>query len=295
MKKAKKGLEFHLFIMIDSSLQNVDLGADLTDFLDSLEVNYKFSEKAFDNSLLWTSARRMNIDKKDEEYTYTPELVLLYYNNAMFIQDYTKGKIRKDLTMLNEFYAKDPVKKMIIFQSVGDTLFNNTDVTRQMYDDFLIEVTVKFRMDYVELKTVTETYSYIRDLHHCLEKIPEKKKQATDELEANVRVGKIAKKACLEGFTDKLSNIWISFLMNIPMVSETKAIAIAKRYPTYKSLMEIYISEEISHKKKELLLTDVEIDTGMGEYDVNRKIGKKISKRIYYVMCSTDPNQKIDD
>ena len=39
------------------------------------------------------------------------------------------------------------------------------------------------------------------------------------------------------GFINQFQKNWISMLMTIPQLSEEKAIAIAKKYPTMKSLM----------------------------------------------------------
>jgi hypothetical protein len=47
-----------------------------------------------------------------------------------------------------------------------------------------------------------------------------------------------------------LSITYISYLMCIPGVSETKAIGLAKVYPTLKSLMEFFLNEKMTEKEK---------------------------------------------
>ncbi len=54
----------------------------------------------------------------------------------------------------------------------------------------------------------------------------------------------------MSGLKDPLSITYISFLMCIPGVSENKAIGVAKQYPTFKHLMELFLDDRVKEKDK---------------------------------------------
>ena len=80
--------------------------------------------------------------------------------------------------------------------------------------------------------------------------------------------------------------------MCIPGVSENKAIAIAKAFPTYNSLMTVFDRPHLPEKDKVGRLADVEIK-GIGG-DKAKKIGQAIAKKIYQQMMAVDPSVVIN-
>ena len=96
------------------------------------------------------------------------------------------------------------------------------------------------------------------------------------------------KKAQLSGFKDVLSITYISYLMCIPGVSETKAIGLAKVYPTLKSLMEFFLNEKMFEKEKLAQLREMVVCHSMG--DKNKKLGKVLADRIFKVLMSANPS-----
>mmetsp|Transcript_17038 Transcript_17038/g.14983 ORF Transcript_17038/g.14983 Transcript_17038/m.14983 type:complete len:115 (+) Transcript_17038:591-935(+) len=103
---------------------------------------------------------------------------------------------------------------------------------------------------------------------------------------------KYSKRAYMNGFIDQISKYYIGMLMSIPGVSENKAIAIAKKYSTLKSLMKIYSSNKLSHSEKKKLLCTIAIPSTTG--DKSQNIGAKISEKIYESLSNTDPDTKIE-
>jgi hypothetical protein len=74
---------------------------------------------------------------------------------------------------------------------------------------------------------------FLKEMHLSILDKPYRK-----ELSMYSRKGcKTSEKAKMQGFTDQLSLTYIKWLMCVPSVSENKAIAIAKAYPTYSCLM----------------------------------------------------------
>ena len=98
---------------------------------------------------------------------------------------------------------------------------------------------------------------------------------------------KPGKKAQLCGFKDPLSITYITFLMCIPGVSENKAIALARVFPTFSLLMELLCNVRIAEKDKLAQLREIEVSHSIG--DKNKKIGKALAERIYKTLISADP------
>jgi hypothetical protein len=92
----------------------------------------------------------------------------------------------------------------------------------------------------------------------------------------------------LEGITDETTLTWIRHLMCIPGISETKAIAVAKVYPNYTSLIDQYNKSGYNEREKESFLKDIEVDNK--NKNKTTKLGVALSTKIYKVFNSTDPN-----
>ena len=87
-----------------------------------------------------------------------------------------------------------------------------------------------------------EVIEFLKEMHASIMDKPYRK-----ELSMYSRKGfRPGKKAQIQGFSDNLSLTFISFLMCIPGVSENKAIAIAKAFPTYSSLMTVFEDQKLT-------------------------------------------------
>ena len=80
-------------------------------------------------------------------------------------------------------------------------------------------------------------------------------------------------------------------LTNISGISEEKAIAIMKKYPSLKSLMQGYESLG-SVEQKELMLVDLSVIYNFDENKAKR-LGKAISTKIYRVFNDIDANEYV--
>lgn len=79
---------------------------------------------------------------------------------------------------------------------------------------------------------------------------------------------------------------WISMLMEIPMMSEESAKAIAERYPTPREIVDACTS-----CGNDLLFADIEMPC-RGQKTV-RRIGPQMSKKLFQIFTATDPDQHI--
>ena len=168
---------------------------------------------------------------------------------------------------------KNDFKVIILFNSVSDTLYNTDEeqkrpnnvktqktehdfqasamgcnfakVPKSEYDKFLIDLTISYEFDFIELYTPVEIIDFIKEVHLSIKDKPHRK-----ELSMYSRKGfKPGKKALmLGGFSDNLSITYISWLMCIPGLSENKAIAVAKRYSTIRDLMTALSNPKVPEK-----------------------------------------------
>ncbi|KAM7277240.1 hypothetical protein ACFE04_019106 [Oxalis oulophora] len=85
---------------------------------------------------------------------------------------------------------------------------------------------------------------------------------------------------------------WLKALAAIPKVQPRFAMAIWKKYPTMKSLLNIYMDPTKSLHDKEFLLKDLIIEGLLGD---NRRLGEVCSKRVYRVLMAQSGSIKTDD
>lgn len=88
------------------------------------------------------------------------------------------------------------------------------------------------------------------------------------------------------------SSIWLKALVAIPKVQPRFAVAIAKQYPTMKSLLSVYMDPNKSVHEKEFLLKDLKIEGLLGE---NRRLGEVCSKRLYRILMAQSGSIKTDE
>jgi len=89
------------------------------------------------------------------------------------------------------------------------------------------------------------------------------------------------------GFEDFYSLAWIEMLMTVPGISEDKAIAIAKKYPTMKGLM-----DELETNKNKLVLEDLKVVHNYNESKAKR-LGPAASTKVAKFLTSDNPNEVI--
>ena len=81
-------------------------------------------------------------------------------------------------------------------------------------------------------------------------------------------------------------------MTEIPGISELKATSITKLYPSLFSLVNKYSSCS-SIEEKESLLSDITIGS-ITQGSNKSKIGNAISKKIFKILSSNDPNSLFD-
>ncbi|PKA47843.1 Crossover junction endonuclease EME1B [Apostasia shenzhenica] len=88
-------------------------------------------------------------------------------------------------------------------------------------------------------------------------------------------------------------NIWLKALVAIPKVQPRHAVAIWKKYPTMRSLLNAYMDPTKSVHEKEFLLKDLMLEGSLGRED--RRLGEVCSKRIYRILMAQSGSILTDD
>jgi hypothetical protein len=89
-----------------------------------------------------------------------------------------------------------------------------------------------------------------------------------------------------------VNEAWIEQLEQIHSVSRSVAEAIARQYPTPRSLFDLYLSGGLTEREKQNLLADIRVDGRGGT--VGRRIGPTLSKKIYHVFTETNGDKFIN-
>ncbi|XP_042421463.1 crossover junction endonuclease EME1B-like [Zingiber officinale] len=88
-------------------------------------------------------------------------------------------------------------------------------------------------------------------------------------------------------------SVWLKALIAIPKVQPRYAVAIWKKYPTMRSLLNVYMDPTKSVHEKEFLLKDLMIEGALGT-EV-RRLGDVCSKRVYRILMAQNGGIETDD
>ncbi|KAF3339065.1 crossover junction endonuclease EME1B-like isoform X1 [Carex littledalei] len=88
-------------------------------------------------------------------------------------------------------------------------------------------------------------------------------------------------------------NTWLKALIAIPKVQPRHAIAIWKKYPTMRSLLNVYMDPHRSVHEKEFLLKDLVMEGILGNGE--RRLGEVCSKRVYRILMAQSGGIRTDD
>ncbi|KMZ61675.1 hypothetical protein ZOSMA_50G00920 [Zostera marina] len=86
---------------------------------------------------------------------------------------------------------------------------------------------------------------------------------------------------------------WLKALVAIPKVQPRFAIAIFKKYPTLRSLLNAYLDPTKSVHDKEFLLKDLTIEGELGKE--NMRLGDTCSKRMYRIIMAQNGSSETED
>ena len=111
------------------------------------------------------------------------------------------------------------------------------------------------------------------------------------EYEMERKANKATAKCDMNGLRNEKQKMWVEMLLNIPGLSEDKAIAIVNEYRSMKKLMKAYQRID-AEKLRENLLRDLELKVSLGEKP--KRLGPTLSRRVYKFLCLKDGDERID-
>ncbi|XP_030462001.1 crossover junction endonuclease EME1B-like isoform X2 [Syzygium oleosum] len=88
------------------------------------------------------------------------------------------------------------------------------------------------------------------------------------------------------------NNCWLKALMAVPKVQPRFAVAIWKKYPTMRSLLNVYMDPDKTVHEKEFHLKDLTTEGLLGE---DRRLGEVCSKRVYRIFMAQSSGIRTDD
>ncbi|KAF8660222.1 hypothetical protein HU200_057788 [Digitaria exilis] len=97
-------------------------------------------------------------------------------------------------------------------------------------------------------------------------------------------------------FVDKnlaKKDTWLKALIAIPDIQPRYAMAIKKKYPCMRSLLNEYMDPSKTVQEKEDLLSDLKWDNRLGEE--GKRLGKKCSRRVYRMLMTQNGDLYTDD
>eukprot|EP00826_Nyctotherus_ovalis_P026732 TRINITY_DN2085_c0_g1_i1.p1 TRINITY_DN2085_c0_g1~~TRINITY_DN2085_c0_g1_i1.p1 ORF type:complete len:291 (-),score=58.03 TRINITY_DN2085_c0_g1_i1:23-895(-) len=253
------------------------------------EIDYGFSDKTFNYSLVCIVEPRPTASAPQS--SCEEAAIFLYidleawkaiddlHSFCYTVSQYTKGVHNEALDRPRVHLILCSVKERI----TGKQLEN---WTVELYEEFIASVMLRYNFDIAEFSSENEAVQYIAELALAYSEFRERRKM--DKQKKILPVASKGIKGNVQS-DSKLSVWWMAGLACIPGISESKARAIAKLYPTMKSLMDEYDREKGMEEKKKLL-SSIKF---AGE-DKGSKIGNKLSERVFKYFTSTNPNETLN-
>lgn len=170
----------------------------------------------------------------------------------------------------------------------NDNRVKQTFGTSSEYNYWLVQMLVTNNIDHEPLLDTTETARILDSFVNNI--ISAKHTFVYDNVFTKLRSQKAGQTSQFVELAREDQKEWIEMLMAVPGISETKALSISVEYPTFKSLMKRYI-EIIDIEKARSLLEDITVKGKEG--NANRRLGKKLSSKVYTAFNSLDPTEKI--
>eukprot|EP00347_Sterkiella_histriomuscorum_P011337 403372839 len=217
-------------------------------YSEGLQQNNMTQSNGFSFNL--AQQQQMQMQQMAAQYKYDNEFAMVYHNVDTFQQDYKRGYLQQEMQRLMKYkqmrisQGSNGFKVIVLFHGVYDSLFNNEPlgqetqgvkhnqfkdqtkkeqlrqdcmtgdltVSKSEYDKFLIDLTITYQFDYIQLDSPIEVIEFLKEMHQSIVEKPHRK-----ELSMYSRKGfKPGKKASMCGFKDPQSINYISMLMCIP-------------------------------------------------------------------------------
>lgn len=253
------------------------------------------------------------IDKKDFDENYVLRLNLLFIDQHIFSSIYHNEleNINDDLIKIKNSqdkiaFKENNVKFLIVLEGI-QSFFSSANLKKKMernlknpfqtissqeeksplteeaFQEWLCDVNVLHEWEYELTEKSNESLEYIKKAISSIDLQKYKNINGANFGKENIHT----EKSKISGFDNEFSLMWIDILMGIPGVSEDKAIAIAKSYPSLKSLMNMIEANSI--EEAENILKNLQIYYNYNKTK-SKNLGAALASKILKVFTETDPN-----
>ena len=263
-----------------------------------------FEEPQTENGSTLQSKQRV-VTQNELNENYTLKMSMIVVDQEIFANFYDKDLEKINMELQN-FKQKSPeVKYFLLLQGVGD-FFSSSSFKRKIkknlttspnqpqdrasnseedFHEWLADVTVIHDFEYQLTETANDSIEFLKRVIEAL--ILKKFKNL--EINALTKESTHSEKSKISGFDNQFSLMWIDILMAIPRLSEDKAIAIAKNYPTLRSLMKKIDGSE-NDEEAENQLKNMQIYYNYNQTKT-KNLGGAMASQIIKVFKELDPTK----
>ena len=152
-------------------------------------------------------------------------------------------------------------------------------ITDSDLQDALVWLLTEEQVEYHQTANAEETAEYLLNLTRALSEAP----YYEDATELHC-IKKIKADAGASTPDEKVTDVWMRMLQQIPSMSEKKARRLVQRYPNMNSLVNAYEDPSLSEAERRELVSG---------FLVEGKIQKKLSDTLYRLMMTDEPNDQL--
>ncbi|BFG19632.1 hypothetical protein CerSpe_059060 [Prunus speciosa] len=299
-QKWEKGKFAVKSIVAEIDIKVVELGSVggnlLTRFAER-GITYHITSNPIERSIVWTMTVPEHISQSSPERIEI-QYVLLVYEAEEFCNLVINESLLDHVFSVRSRYPSYTVcyltNRLMAYinkreQEVYKNLTKDNDWRRPPVEEVLAKLTTNFfKVHSRQCIDEAELAEHIVGLTCSLSSCQFRKKLTRLDVNAN---GPLMIKDCVDRNIINKS-AWLKALVAIPKVQPRFAIAIWKKYPTMKSLLSVYMDQNVSVHQKEFLLKDL-ITEGLLRDD--RRVGEVCSKRVYRILMAQSGSIKTDD
>ncbi|GKV25223.1 hypothetical protein SLEP1_g34693 [Rubroshorea leprosula] len=273
------------------------VGGHLLSRLADKGLRYRITSNPVERSIVWTMTVPESISQLSPRGVEIP-YILLVYGAAEFCDHVTNETLFCHLSKVRSQYPNYTVccliNRLLSYISGREREqykdpTNGNGWQRPPVEEVLAKLTTHYaRMHSRQCADEAELAEHVVGLTSSLASCQFRKKLTRLSVNAN---GSLVPKDFVYKNLIKES-LWLKALLAIPKVQPRFALAIREKYPTMKSLLQVYMDPCKSVHEKEFLLEDLPVDGGVGN---ERRLGEVCSKRVYRILMAQSGSIKTDD
>uniref|UniRef100_A0A1Q3F2K0 Putative crossover junction endonuclease eme1 n=1 Tax=Culex tarsalis TaxID=7177 RepID=A0A1Q3F2K0_CULTA len=277
--------------VIDPDFLQGEHGSEILSKLNELNLKYEIKPQPFPRVITFyrTNQQTLTANGAVTAKTTAQKFIIHLMNGQELVQHVKEGSLLSIVQRLTVLYP-DTVVSLLIFGLVQFCRSNRNCVGRRETEMALTEVQLFSKCSYQLLDTAEEVGNFVAQLGKSLAELPYKQQQYDKYSQEQLYLGN-EKKGCVrvEG-TAGLHQLYQNMLVKIPSVSLEVAEAIISVYPSLSQLMDGFRFAADGPN----LLADIPIRRAGGPVTTSiRRIGPEMSKKIYLLCSSLDPNQEL--